>query len=73
MSTAGPRNEGAQGSAEETTGVMRGVRRTKRLQGLLGSVLEELQLELLQRQAPEDTKEGPDGLHIVMYVKASMM
>ncbi len=57
MSTARPRNEGALGSAEKTTGIMRGVRRKQRLLGLLGSVLGEMQLELLQRQAPGVTKE----------------
>lgn len=57
MSTARPRNEGVQGSAEKTVGVMRGVWWK---QGLLGSVIGEMQLELLQRQAMGVAKEGFD-------------
>lgn len=75
MSTARPRNEGVLGSAEKTTGVMRGKQRTKRLLGLLGSVLKEVQLDLLQRQARGVTKEEYDRcvfVCTVMYVESYM-
>lgn len=75
MNTARPRNEGVLGSAEKTTGVMRGRQRTSRLLGLLGSVLREVQFELLQRQAWGVTKEEYDRcvfVCMVMYVESYM-
>lgn len=69
MSTARPRNEGVQGTAEKTAGIMRGVWWK---QGLLGSVFKEVRLELLQRQVRGVTKDGFGVGDVCRYVCSYM-